>query len=95
MYLLNQETKIPYKTTMENFLSYDINDNIIKRTWINNILVSTVFLNFGASYNDDVPKLFETMIFEGVHDGYQLRYKTYEEALLGHENAVKLVNDSL
>lgn len=49
------------------------------------VKVSTVFL--GLSYDDNV---FETMIFGGVHDNYQRRYATREEALNGHEEMVAL-----
>jgi hypothetical protein len=53
--------------------------------------VSTVFLAIDHSFNGGTPVLFETMIFGGEHDGYQERYTSFEEAVKGHEVAVKLV----
>jgi hypothetical protein len=55
-------------------------------------LVSTVFLPFDHSHGDEeLPLLFETMIFGGEHDQSQWRYTTYEEAERGHERAINLV----
>ena len=47
--------------------------------------VSTVFLgiNHGIVFNDLI--LFETMVFGGEFDGEQERYRSYEEAMLGHK----------
>lgn len=55
------------------------------------VRVSTVFLMLDHNYiPGGPPVLFETMIFGGDHDGYQDRYTTKAEALIGHEKAVKL-----
>lgn len=55
--------------------------------------VSTVFLgvDMGLGLNDTAdPILFETMVFIGEHPvyGFQERYRTLEEAMLGHERGV-------
>lgn len=50
--------------------------------------VSTVFLSLDHNWGDGPPILFETMIFGGEHDGYQERYRTWEEAEEGHEIAL-------
>lgn len=62
-------------------------------TKINNtITISTVFLGLDHSFGFGGPPLwFETMIFGGVHDGFQVRYSTYREAISGHRIAVNLV----
>ena len=39
------------------------------------------------------PVLFESMIFGGEHDEYQRRYCTYDEALEGHNNLVKALEE--
>ncbi len=63
----------------------------IARTEKNDVLVSTVFLGLDHSLGmSPTPILYETMIFGGECDGYQTRYATREEALKGHEKAVKL-----
>lgn len=71
-----------------NFLASD--DRIVKETRIGDISVSTVFMGIGYDSG-----LFETMIFGGEHDGYQVRYETWEEAEEGHNKALKLVGHRL
>ncbi len=59
---------------------------------IGDVKISTVFLGINHRFfGDGPPILYETMIFGGAHDGYQERYTTREEALIGHEEAIKLV----
>lgn len=56
------------------------------------VRVSTVFLGIDHNWSDQGPPLlFETMIFGGKHDGYQVRTATYDEALAAHRDAVQLV----
>jgi hypothetical protein len=56
------------------------------------VRVSTVFLGidhrFQHKAGDGGPLVFETMIFGGVHDGYQERYVSWREAEAGHRQAV-------
>ena len=54
------------------------------------VQVSTVFLGLDHQWGDGPPLIFETMIFGGPKNQYQDRYSTYEEALAGHEKALKL-----
>jgi len=60
-------------------------------TEIGDVKVSTIFLGLDHSLGGGGPVLFETMIFGGEHDEYQERYRTLEEAMIGHERAVNLV----
>ena len=53
--------------------------------------ISTVFLGLDHSYGDEDPILFETMIFGGIHDMYQERYRTWEESEKRHKQLVKLL----
>jgi hypothetical protein len=53
------------------------------------ICVSTVFA--GVDYLSP-PRLWETVIFGGAHDGYQRRYSTRESALAGHDSALALAS---
>lgn len=49
------------------------------------ITVSTVFLVVNHEFiGDGPPILFETMVFGGDHDEFQLRYHTWEMAEFGH-----------
>ena len=59
-------------------------------------VISTVFL--GLDHNPTgrgQPVLFETMIFGGWHDEFQVRYRTYDEAEAGHKRAVAMEQISL
>lgn len=56
-----------------------------------NIFVSTVFLSLDHGYGEHgAPVLFETMIFGTTQHGYQRRYCTWDEALKGHAETVRL-----
>lgn len=51
--------------------------------------VSTVFIGLDMSFRNDLPILFETMIFDNGGSGdYQERCGTWEEAIEMHETAV-------
>jgi hypothetical protein len=67
---------------------------IVAKIEIGDVTVSTVLLvmdhNFGQG---EEPLIFETMIFGGDHDGYQMRYATRELAEAGHAVAVKLIRE--
>lgn len=61
------------------------------RDYIEGTMISTVFLGCGYSYDNQLPALFETMVFGGPDDQYQERYCTWEEAEKGHQRAVNMV----
>jgi len=66
----------------------------VAKTQIGDVDISTVFLGLDHQFGDGPPLVFETMIFGGEHDGDQWRYSTWDEAMKGHEDAVKLVSGS-
>jgi len=58
-----------------------------RRVW-----VSTVWLGLDHAMpflGERAPKIFETMVFGGIHDDYLERYGTEAEAQLGHRDMVK------
>ena len=61
---------------------------------IDGVTVSTVFLPFDHGFGEGKPVLFETMVFGGAHDQYQLRYTSMKDALDGHAETVKLVKET-
>jgi hypothetical protein len=71
----------------------------IGHNYVGNQTISTVFLHFDHGLNfgqKDIvypPVLFESMIFGGPHAEYQRRYHTYDEALEGHNNLVKALEE--
>lgn len=50
--------------------------------------VSTVFLGLDHALRGGPPILFETMVFDGEHDGDQWRYHTRAEAEDGHRRVL-------
>lgn len=66
-----------------------------KTEFVGGVLVSTVFLGFDHGWGDELPCLFETMVFGGQHDMYQERYSTFDEAEEGHKRVEKMVRESL
>lgn len=75
---------------IEKFLG-NIKKRSLKKTQCGDVEVSTVFLSLNHNYSGyGEPVLWETMIFGGEHDGYQRRYTSKADALLGHEEAVAL-----
>lgn len=69
------------------------NRTVAKTTMPDGARVSTVFLGMDHSFGDDAtPVLWETMIFDGPHDGYQERYTSQADAEAGHEFAVAVAS---
>lgn len=56
------------------------------------VVVSTVFLGHDHQYFEGGPPLlYETLVFEGPHDGEMARYTTRAEALAGHRAMCEVV----
>ena len=88
--------KKPIKATIEEYskwISKNPKQKVVKQELINDSKVSTVFLGLDHGWENNVPILWETMIFGGKEDMYQDRYTSYKEALVGHEKAVNLVKN--
>lgn len=91
-YILDSEHNVKEVTIEEyrEFVSV-FNNRIVKKDKIGDIEISTVFLSIDHSFNGGKPILFETMIFGGIHDQYQDRCSTWDEALKMHQVAVDLI----
>lgn len=89
-YKLNENHGIE-ECSMEEAYNLNKIDRVIGRTIIGDVKVSTVFLTIDHQFNDGPPVLFETMIFGGEHDQWQDRYCTYQEAIIGHLEAIDMV----
>jgi hypothetical protein len=60
------------------------------------ITVSTVWLGINQSFApNELPIIFETMVFGGRNNGLSRRYATELEALVGHNEIVDIVQDTL
>lgn len=92
LYILKDGVPVPEPDLIKWARSFkNIDNRRVAFTEIGDVHVSTVFLGLDHSFGGGKPVLFETMIFEGEHDGYQERYCTLEDAMIGHERAVALV----
>jgi hypothetical protein len=75
---------------------FELSDRVVRQDRVGDYTVSTVFL--GVDHNwwrSGKPVLWETMIFGGCgislasEDIMQRRYRSYEEALAGHEKVLE------
>lgn len=85
-------------------LCEDDDYKIVKQEDVGDYFVSTVWVGLNMAFWREMPiKIFETMIFvkdkeqkrKDPIDGYQDRYSTEEEAIEGHEKAVKIAKGEL
>lgn len=70
----------------------------VGKDFVNDVEVSTVFLSLDHSFdNTGPPLLFETMVFPNPLsriECYCARYSLWDEAIAGHEKAIKWVKDT-
>ena len=83
-----ETTPVDLKTWIPSFVN---KERHVARTNLGDAEISTVFLGIDHGYLTEKPILFETMIFGGIHDGYQNRCCTLSEAYKMHDDAVDLV----
>lgn len=80
---------IPRAATLDEWMAWTSPENKrVAKTTVGPAWVSTVFLGLDHAYGGGPPVLYETMIFEGKHDGYCWRYTSREAALQGHARIV-------
>jgi hypothetical protein len=80
----------------EEFLCSD--KKIVKQEQIGDNFISTVMLTIDHDFlRTGYPILFETMIFpdDSGHESYCARYRTYQEALDGHNAVVQKLQKGL
>ncbi len=71
---------------------FETHDRHVLDERVGRVRISTVFLGLNHDWREvGPPVLWETMIFGGVFDGYQLRYRSRLDALRGHLDAVHQV----
>jgi hypothetical protein len=92
-YILNGHQPVKENDIFKWGKWYESADRKVAETFVGNVQVSTVFLGLDHAWGGGEPILFETMIFGGKEDGFQQRYHTWEEAEVGHEEAVELAKE--
>lgn len=84
-YILDEDGKPIEETDLMTWAKwFETSDRVVANDVIGDTTVSTVFLGMDHSYTEGPPVLYETMVFDGSFDGYQDRYETQEQALVGH-----------
>jgi len=74
---------------------FETHDRTVKKTHINGVEISTVFLGLDHNFGSGAPLLYETMVFNDYDSNLIFRYATREEALHGHKVTVKkLIEES-
>ena len=88
---------VPVASLLEIAGLYETRDarRVAKTDVTKDIMVSTVFLAINHSYGHGPDLWFETMIFGGPHSEFCNRYTTWEEAVAGHELAVRLAKGEI
>lgn len=90
LYILDGKIPVPCDETFAWGKWYETANRTVAYSEIGSVEISTVFLGINHAFGGDLPILFETMIFGGKKDGYQERYRTWEEAEDGHLRAVAI-----
>ena len=106
-YVLNQHNEpVVVKDLMLWAAAFEDNDKrIVRQTTVTelgeylvspfkSVFVSTVFLGLDHNFMGEGPPIvFETMVFGGPFNHTMWRYATWDEAVKGHEQLVKMVRD--
>lgn len=89
-YILRDKIPVPEPDILKWAKWFQDADRTVNRTEIDtDETVSTVFLGLDYNFFGGPPLLFETMVFGGKHDLYQIRYSTWEQAETGHNRIVE------
>jgi hypothetical protein len=90
-YVLDGKTPRKVESSEEWANWFEIANRHVAQSLFGLVHVSTVFLGIDYNFLGGPPLIFETMIFNGLHDGYRDRCSTWEEAEAMHERACALV----
>lgn len=90
-YILKYRKPVPCSNFMKWGRWMERNERRVRRTFIGDKCVSTVFLGYDHNFNkiSDTPILFETMIFPDLN--YQTRCSTWRQALKMHWEAIDVI----
>lgn len=94
MYYIYTENGLQ-ETDPETWATFLEKHRVVKQESVGEYWVSTIFLGLDHSFLGDEPLIFESMIFgDGLPlDQEMRRYGTYEEALEGHEEICRRLNE--
>ena len=90
-YILRGKTPILEENILVWAQWFETANRTVVRTEMGTEVVSTIFLGIDHSFGNEIPILFETMVFGGDYDGDEKRYSTWEEAEVGHNEMVNMI----
>jgi hypothetical protein len=86
-YILNENKEL---VSVDDVLTwaewFETTDRTVATSKIGDVKVSTIVVGLDNC-------LFETVVFGGSLDGEEMRYRTWDEAVRGHEEMVRRVNE--
>jgi len=92
-YILEGHKAVPCDLmTWAMWLEKNGKERIVAKAQFGDVRVSTVFLGLDYSFGQGPPLLFETLVFEGSHDGDMERCTTWEEAEAQHAAMVARIS---
>ncbi len=95
-YFLNEDKTYRPCESDEWSTQFENIDRAVRDDIIGGVRVSTVWLGVDHNFYGGSPLLFETMVFstpKDLNDIYMKRYTTWDEAVEGHNRAIKWVRD--
>ena len=91
MYYILDKDKTPYQTTLDQVvLNMDKMKNIQEDILNNGTEIKTTFLFYGSQKHEGKPLLFNTKVVNETGVDYSELYKTYDEAVNGHNRVVEM-----
>jgi hypothetical protein len=96
MYYILDKDKKPYQTTLDQVvLNMDKMKNIQEDRLNNGTAIITTFLFYGTQKHDGKPLLFNTKVTNQSGIDYSELYKTYDEAIDGHNRVLKMYKETI
>ncbi|MCC8445489.1 hypothetical protein [Xanthomonas translucens] len=91
-YKLDGRRAVPCESVVQWSAWFAVADRRVAETWIDDILISTVFLGLDHNFFPGAdPALFETMVFAEDTTHQMRRYFIWEESEAGHAEMVALI----
>lgn len=96
MYYILDKDKTPYQTTLDQVvLNMDKMKNIQEDRLNDGTAITTTFLFCSLQKHDGKPLLFNTKVINQSGVDYSELYKTYDEAIDGHNRVLKMYEQNI
>jgi hypothetical protein len=96
MYYILDKDKTPYQTTVDQVvLNLDKMKNIQEDKLNDGTSITTTFLFYSTQKHEGKPLLFNTKVTNESGVGYSELYKTYDEAIDGHNRVLNMYKQNI